>query len=170
MKKRQIEHIGTDKENGRELYVLELTAPDEIPQTFDTVGKYSTILIVWDGTDVSLDTISRLARRLIDAGAVYFCTWGPDCERIHDLIDEVAVTDTLISDTNATLMTTWHHDESLAEAIWYALYCALPNDLHPDECRSVIALCIGCPHWTAQVRSAFADSKRFSNNLMKTKK
>ena len=112
-----IEHIGTDRETERELYVLALTNPDDLPRTFDTAGKYSTVLIVWDATDVAVDTIFRLARHLIDGGGVYFCTWGPDCERVHDLIDEEWIGDGLTPDTDATLMTTWHDDEPLAEAI-----------------------------------------------------
>ena len=63
-----IEHIGTDRETECELYVLELATPDDLPRTFDTAGKYSTILIVWDATDVAADTISRFACHLIDAG------------------------------------------------------------------------------------------------------
>ena len=73
-----IEHIGTDRETERELYVVELANPDDVPRTFDTAGKYSTVLIVWDATDVAADTISRFARHLIDTGGVYFCTWGPE--------------------------------------------------------------------------------------------
>ena len=33
--------------------------------------------------------IPGLIQKLIDQGAAYFCLWGPDCERMHDLIDEV---------------------------------------------------------------------------------
>lgn len=62
-------------------------------------------------------------------------------------------------------MTTWHDDDPLAEAIWFALYNAFPIDTYFDECRSVIAICIGFPKWAAEVRSAFADPKRFSDEL-----
>ena len=161
-----IEHIGTDRETERELYVLELATPDDLPRSFNTAGKYSTVLIVWDAADVGTDSIFQFARHLIDAGAVYFCAWGPDCERVHDLIDEEWVGDGSTPATDPTLMTTWHDDDSLAEAIWFALYTALPGDAYFDECRSVIAICIGCPQWAAEVRSAFSDSKRFSEELL----
>ncbi|MDA1015591.1 MAG: hypothetical protein O3A00_14205 [Planctomycetota bacterium] len=162
-----IEHIGTDHEKtGRELYVLDLLDADAVPSTFNTAGKYATILIAWDATNASPDAISSLARQLINAGGVYFCTWGADCERVHDIIDEEWVGNGFTTASDPTLMTTWHDDDSLADAIWFALYNAFPVDAYFDECRSVIAICIGRPDWATEFRLAFANPKRFGDLLL----
>lgn len=159
------DHVGTDRETERELYVLELAAPDELPRPLVFPSRYSTVLIVWDARGVSAGGISRFARDLIDAGVVYFCTWGPDCERVHDLIDEAWVGDGSTPASDSTLMTTWHND-SLAEALWFSIYNALPNDAFYEECRSVIAICIDSPREAEECRVAFADTERFSEELL----
>jgi hypothetical protein len=64
-----------------------------------------------------------------------------------------------------TLMTTWHNDESLAAAIWFAVFTAFPISAYFDECRSVVAICINCPKWAAEIRAAFADPKSFDRQL-----
>lgn len=161
-----IEHVGFDPDNERQLYVVEVANPEDLPRTFNFAGKFSTMLVVWDATAVPADVIRRCARQLIDAGGVYFCTWGPDCERVHDLIDQEWVGDGFTPATDPTLMTTWHENYSLADAIWFAMHVALPIDLYFEECRSVVVICIGCPHWAAEIRSAFSDSKRFSDELL----
>ncbi|TXT35524.1 MAG: hypothetical protein FD138_1321 [Planctomycetota bacterium] len=153
-------HVGTDLENDRELYLIELAHPDELPGTIDIAGKHFVALIVWDATSVPATSIARLARRLINLGGVYFCTWGGDCERVHDVIDGEWV-DGGDPTKDETLMTTWHDDEPLVNAIWFALFCAWPIDAFFEECRSVVAICIGCPQFAAEVKSAFADPKLF---------
>lgn len=158
----KVEHIGTDRETERELYLLDLSSPDDFPTSLNTCGKYSTVLLAWDATNVEAAQIASLAQRLIEAGAVYFCTWGSDCERVHDIIDEQWVGDTSSITNDPTLMTTWHAHDTLDEAIWFALYAALPIDKYFDDCRSVIAVCIGNSDWAATIRSAFVDTRRFN--------
>jgi len=45
-------------------------------------------MLAWDARAASVDEISRVARWLLNAGAVYVCVWGPHCERVHDILDE----------------------------------------------------------------------------------
>ena len=55
------------------------------------------------------------------SGMVYFCAWGPGCERFHDIVDEVVVEDQMGerifvgNNESDTIMTTWHDDEPLHE-------------------------------------------------------
>ena len=46
---------------------------------------------------IELDTqvLSSFALSALDHGMVYFCSWGPDCERFHDIVDQVIVKDDL---------------------------------------------------------------------------
>jgi hypothetical protein len=53
----------------------------------------------------------------------YFCSWGPDCERFHDIVDEVLMEDDVGEQKFAgpnsidVIMTTWHAKDSLEDAI-----------------------------------------------------
>ena len=161
-------HVGTDRENNRDLYVVEISKPEDIPQPFAKTGKFFTALIVWNAGGVEVETISKLAKRLIDAGGVSFCIWGTDCERVHDIIDEEWVGNGNDPQLDETVMTTWHDDEPLAKAVWYALHLgAFPIDKFFDECRSVIAFCIGCPKLAAEIRAIFSDVEQFNKQISK---
>jgi len=158
-----LEHIGTDVDNARELYVIDIASTDHLPDVITFAGRFAVILLVWNSSEVSAPTICHFVRKLIGTGGVYFCTWGTGCERLHDLIDEEWVGDGLTPQTDDTLMTTWHDDESLADAIWFAMYNAFPIDTYFDGCRSVVAICIDCPDLAAEVRVAFDDAVLFKN-------
>ena len=60
------------------------------------------------------------------------CVVGPDCERVHDVINELIVADGSSSNGH-NLMTTWHTNETIAQvkkfAEQYASGNAMPNDV-----------------------------------------
>src|SRR5262245_3866399 len=85
------------------------------------------LLVVADARDVPVSTIARVADRFLGSGLIQVCVWGPDCQRVHDIFDEVHVGDGSIC-PGFTLMSTWHDDEPLEHAIWYFLQCAFPLD------------------------------------------
>jgi hypothetical protein len=58
-------------------------------------------------------------------------------------------------------MTTWHSEEPLAEAILFALMSAWPDAPYEEGCAATLAIAIGSPLWAAEIRNAFADSRRF---------
>ncbi len=78
---------------------------------------------------------------MIEHGAIWVCTWGTDCERIHDTFDEADVGDGT-KDSSEFIMTTWHTDDSLDEVVDFFLTCAFPLDQHLDTC-SWVAITIG---------------------------
>jgi hypothetical protein len=123
--------------------------------------------LAWDAAGVSAEVIRDVGKTLIDQGAAYFCIWGSDCERVHDLIDEV---EGLRAEANpnddSVVLTSWHKDESLAEAIWFVLYCTCPDEKFLDEYRSTVAISIGSPKWAAEIRAAFTDPKKFSDERL----
>ena len=60
------------------------------------------------------------------------CVIGPNCERVHDVIDELMVGDGS-SSKGHNLMTTWHTSETIAQvrkfAEQYASGNAMPNEV-----------------------------------------
>lgn len=101
----------------------------------------SVILLLADANGVDPEPIYSAASRLIERGAIYVCTWGTDCERVHDIFDEADVGDGT-NDSDEFIMTTWHADDSLDEAVDFFLTCAFPLDQHLDTC-SWAAITIG---------------------------
>jgi hypothetical protein len=164
---RQVEALGRDDTSERDLFMIELDGINELPDNLRFRSRYFACLLAWDAREVSEDQIRSLGQNLIDQGAAYFCLWGPDCERVHDLIDEVEVLrEQAITDDESVIMTSWHHDEPLCEAIWFVLRCALPDDPYLEDCKATLAISIGSSQWATEIRSALKDPKRFSDQYM----
>ena len=153
-----LERMGTGKVDGRALFLLSARCVAELPTAIVVGSTYFVSLIVCDARPMSAEDVTNLARTLLKAGCVYFCCWGPDCERVHDIIDEtyLEMTGNPIHDDESTIMTTWHSDDSLPEAAWFVLNVAFPDDRFIDKCRAVVATCLGEPSLSDSVREAFA--------------
>jgi len=163
----EIERLGKEEAWGRDLFILELNHIDEVSHSLRPPSGYFACLLAWDATYSSADKIRSVGQKLIDQGAAYLCLWGADCERVHDLIDEVeALREEANPDDQSVIMTSWHHDESLSDAIWFVLHCTLPDDLYIDDCRSTLAISIGSSEWAAQIRAALSDPKKFSDEYL----
>ena len=67
---------------------------------------------------------------------------------------------------DSTIMTTWHNNESLEEAIWFTLNVAFPDDRFFDECRSVVAVCIGSPSWAEQIITALSNPRALAARVV----
>jgi hypothetical protein len=116
-------------------------------------NPHLVLLLVCDGSRLSDGSIQSALKPLFDQGLVYVCTWGPDCERIHDLADQL----TLHQLGDDLVMTTWHDKESLGETVWYLVNCAEPaNDLFSDTCDQVAAI-VGSESWYLQVNVALQE-------------
>jgi hypothetical protein len=164
-----IEFLGKDQDQNRDLYLVEATEPTEVMIPKLAAGKYFTAIIAWDAAGVPDELILQFARGLINEGAVYFCVWGEDCERVHDLIDLAWVGDGVDPVSDETVMTSWHDNEPLTEALWFAVNVAFPIDQYFDECRSVIGICIGCPSQAQVIRHAFTEIEQFHERTLGAK-
>lgn len=71
-----------------------------------------------------------VAAWLVEAGCLYAIAWGIACEQWHDSIDRANLREFEYSEIpgDRFVMTTWHADQPLAEAFWFAAHCAE----HPD--------------------------------------
>ena len=125
------------------------------------MGSPFACLLAWDARDATEDDLAVVAKKLVDARSVYVCTWGPDCERVHDAIDGVSAAVTAEEGRDAFLMTTWHTGEPLSEAVRYALTCTYPDEAHAESCHATLAISIGTGEWAAQIRAAFSDPTEF---------
>ena len=163
----EIKRLGRQKAWERDLFLLELNDIGEVPGNLRFLSRYFVCLLAWDAREASADEIRSVGQNLIDQGAAYFCLWGADCERVHDLIDEVeALREEANPDDQSVIMTSWHRDEPLSEAIWFVLHCALPDDPYIDDCKATLAVSIGSSEWAAQIRAALSDPKKFFDEYL----
>jgi len=163
----QVESLGIDQRTERELFLLELDRPDELPRRITLSSPNFACLIAWDASNASLPEISGLVESLIRFGGAYYCTWGPDCGRVHDIIDEIDADpyNDIGSPDGSVIMTTDHAKESLREAIWFFLDFSEPDPYYQDDLRSVLAISIGAPEWAKEIRCALKNPAAFRSTF-----
>lgn len=159
----RIEQVGREGTSGRTLFVLDASCPDDIPTALPVPSPYFVCLLAWDARLCSADHVRGVAERLLGAGCVYAVCWGPDCERVHDIFDEV---DLARRPDGPWAMTTWHTDQPLSEVIWFALYSAWPDDAFFGGCNSVVGVSVGSPAWSVEQRQVFTDPGEFSARVL----
>jgi hypothetical protein len=148
----------------RHLFVLELAdLRDLLPAQLDLPSPHFGCLIAWDASGATVDAIAAFVDRLIKSGAVYFCIWGPDCERVHDVADESAAR------SGAAAMTTWHDKESLEETLWFFLNGTWPDGHFEQTFRAGLAISVGSSSWASTMRGALREPRTFSESVLKRK-
>lgn len=62
-----------------------------------------------------------VAEELVRNGCLYFMAWGRECESWHDAVDmaNIARFDFKEIPEESFIMTTWHENEPLSEALWF---------------------------------------------------
>lgn len=100
-------------------------------------GNCFVCFLAMDASNTPDRSIYDFAQHMIRHGCVYFCAWGPDCERVHDIIDEAVVGSSPPESVVQGIMTTWHSDELLADALFYFLCCTVPGQQFAT-CRSAV--------------------------------
>ena len=86
-------------------------------------------------------------------GMVYFCGWGEDCERMHDCVDQAAIKAETEGRLRGTVMTTWHSDENLQEAVAFFRDLALPSVEFEEESCYWVAFSLKSSSWTRVIEN-----------------
>ncbi|MFP5380177.1 MAG: hypothetical protein ACLGHP_10610, partial [Vicinamibacteria bacterium] len=111
-----------DDATGRRLFSLEVESADALPP-LALPSRHFVCLIAWDARGVPFHEVSSLVLPLLRAGASYVVCWGPDCQRVHDIVDQVA--HSFRSDFDAPedscVNMTWQASKPLREALWMFL-------------------------------------------------
>lgn len=122
-------------------------APNALP------SPHFACLLVCDAHCCDDEAILLCADRLLASGLSYFCAWGPDCERVHDLVDQAIIRREVGEDRPYPVMTTWHGDETLEDAIWYILNAAHPDETYGAMCKSRLVISIGNDAWDSEIQT-----------------
>lgn len=85
--------------------------------------------------EVTQDWRNRIAEWLLDSGCLYVVAWGVECEDWHDTVDwtNIEASDSDDIPDDKFVMTTWHPNEPLSEALWFLGQCAFHPSVELDE-------------------------------------
>jgi hypothetical protein len=144
--------LGHHPASRREVLLLNL---DELstPYTLPTIkGRHFVCFCAMDAGPIRADDLQSFCSRLLQLGCAYLCAWGPDCERVHDIMDERVVGENPPESYIGCVMTTWHADESLEEALWFLLFCTSPDETYAaDGCDVDLIISVGSGPWSAAI-------------------
>lgn len=118
-------------------------------------------LLAADFDSASDGEITSLAQGLLELGASYFVCWGPGCERAHDLIDDVTLVLEPPVPDDSVIMTTWHADQPLDEALFFLLCAAWPDPAYEDSTGCIVAISVRSAEYHAQIRTALSNPSEF---------
>lgn len=149
-----MECFGKDPITGRNLYLVEAVSSKDVIADGVLPSPHLVCLVVWHAQEASADEIGRLAAHVLAAGAVYICAWGTDCERVHDVVDEVLTSEPGF----IPVITTWHASESLDDAVFHFLQAARPDPMFADAVTSSVAIVIGASEAATQVRTRLREN------------
>ena len=72
-------------------------------------------------------------------------------------MDSVVIGDNPTETGLGCLMTTWHTEESLNDALDFLLTCTVPDDDYaPNGCNSALIICIASDSWTSEIEQCVA--------------
>ena len=147
---------GHDPQTNRELRLYRLASTADVAAGLNDSRGHFVAMLAWDASNATDEEITALSRNLIDAGCAYLCCWGNDCERVHDLFDSEWVANGF-DESDDTIMTTWHADDTLDEFIYFSLALTEPTQKYRRDCRSVVAFVIDDTATASTIQDAFAN-------------
>jgi hypothetical protein len=133
--------------------------------TLKSTSNNFILLLAADCSGLSTDDIKFIARKLIDKGLAYILTWGPDCEKAHDAFDLANIDFQDESSTDFHIMSSWHSDESLEEAIWDALFSAAVTDDIWDD-TSILCVSVRSNEWFDIIDKSLSNIKKFDEEMV----
>lgn len=134
----------------RKYRVGQVASITEVPTAIECASPHFMLFLALDAKGITNDVLRAVARRLLERGLAYLCVWGEDCSRVHDQFDLERNPD---EPDESIVMTTWHDDESLGEALWYFANCAYPDDTFEQDCCDWVAISVASNDWEQTINS-----------------
>jgi hypothetical protein len=160
----QQEPIGRNDVSERVLFLLSAPRICDVPSTLNLPSKYFGVLLACDARNIEDAVVVDLARSLVANGMRYFCSWGSDCERVHDLVDSVIIENDEPEDS--VIITMWFEEKSLDEALWQFLYVAFPANDYEADCQADLAIVIGNSKWEEQIQRRLSDLNGLNQDVV----
>lgn len=139
---------GIHPDNGRPIYSASVAEFAEIGR-LKLPSPRAIMLIAADTREVPVKIMGDVTEKLLDTGLIEAATWGPDCERLHDIFDESYVGDATFERTEE-LMTNWFAKDPLSGALFYFIVCTRFED-PIAETVSYLAVSVGHEEWAQEI-------------------
>ena len=139
---------------GRPLF---LTTLAESWQWLDPNLDRFVLFVGADASETPWEQLVSYACASVDSGCAYVCCWGPGCSGVHDAFD--------VASGDEVVYSSWHDDESLAEALYFAEYLTW---LDPEEVggADVAVLFAVQRQWQAETRALLENQEELEKQSM----
>lgn len=115
-------------------------------------GHFTCLLALDIAVPLDANELGRFCSRLLQLGCAYLCTWGSDCERVHDIMDEQVIGSDPPRTYLGCVMTTWHTNDTLKDVLRYFLDCAQPDEEYaPHGCKVGLIVSLGSSKWNRAI-------------------
>jgi hypothetical protein len=136
---------------GREWIAINIPSVDVVDVVLPFAFQSFVLFLALDARSVSDPVLQQNCRKLLTAGARFVSVWGPDCSRVHDAFD-LAALELGLNNGDAVIMTSWHANESLKEAVWFAANAAFPDEAYAAAASALVLILVGPAEWAAEAR------------------
>jgi hypothetical protein len=137
--------------------VLAVDSIDELADCLPHRHPYFTLLLAWDAPEIDQQELIALFRPLVDRGLACFSAWGNRSEEVHDAVDLCFVERELeVGEADYLLMTGWHANEPLEEAVWAFKMLDIPSELHVFAEFDRFAVAVENRAWVDRMERTFA--------------
>ncbi len=148
----QLQFVGHNFVFNRDVFLTVLDQLEGDIQMSSAVGQFACLCVL-DGRKIDDSCIRKFCRAVIGLGCAYLSCWGPDCERIQDLMDSEFEGTRPLEAQVGCVMTTWHAEESLEEAVDFFLTSTYPDeDYAPAGCTWGWAIAVGKDRWASELK------------------
>jgi len=143
-------------EGDRARYAAALDTPRELLELAPAL-QTPFVLFVATRLDAASDAEwVTVAEALLRSGAVYVVCWGPGCRDLETHFDSAYVQGVLARPSSAdgaesVVMTTSHYEDTLEEALWFAVHNAWPAPAYEHKCQTVVATSIANVEWHRRI-------------------
>ncbi len=145
----------------RELYLAVLSGLGDWPSEIGLRPGF-VLLTVLDTQESSDDELRGFAGKLVDQGCGYACSWGPGASSVHLAFDLEFIDREQRGALPVGFVLTSDLDESLDEALWYALFVAWPADVEAEG-----LLVVSEPRWADQIERRLIDTEMLSRDVLR---
>ncbi len=152
-----VEKFGKHPLTRRAMHLLEIDSLDDWPEEVDLKSRHFVLFLACDAKKSADEDLAAFAGKVLDQGMVYLSVWGGDPERVHDLFEVVDAERNPDSTADDVVLSEWHEDEPLAEALRFAVGSASPAMEYERTCKATLAVSVGNPGWAEQIRGWMAD-------------
>lgn len=151
----------------RQIFFLPLESLETLPSELRLPTPHFVLFLACDIERLSDDEVYNFAEKMILFGTAYMCAWGKGCIRVDDSFDTVCVMREMNEEKQFPhIMTTWHTNESLDEALWFALNVAYPDEKFVNSCASTLVVSVGNEEWNSHLQARLANLRQLNEDVI----